>query len=260
MYWTKPCSSSSGFGHLCRSLTARDAWPRPRGSGSRAMTSTPCAASERATARPVMWQLKTKAFGKWGAWGGSAPPTLDTRERVVDVRDQVLRVVGKTRIAHACDLRMLHKMARDRERALALTPHAQRERSQASDREPGFVRRQVRAVEDRAIAHGTAQLFRSSHDTAHYVAVPIHVFGERVDDHRGAERSRPEEDRRRECRVHRERGTFGASELRQRGDVGDPKKRIGDRLDIQEPGRFCGERPLDRRVIGGVDERNVCAT
>src|SRR5207302_4868336 len=63
MYWTKPCSSSSGFGHLCRSLTARDAWPRPRGSGSRAMTSIPCAASERATARPVMWQLNTRARG-----------------------------------------------------------------------------------------------------------------------------------------------------------------------------------------------------
>src|SRR5207302_2426572 len=61
MYWTKPCSSSSGFGHLCRSLTARDACPRPRGSGSRAITSTPCAASERATASPVMWQFMTRA-------------------------------------------------------------------------------------------------------------------------------------------------------------------------------------------------------
>src|SRR5207253_7739160 len=100
MYWTKPCSSSSGFGHLCRSLTARDAWPRPRGSGSSAMTSTPCAASERATARPVMWQLKTSARGPWGLGGAGAgapgakrPQWLDAVKGAVDIRKDVVRVL-----------------------------------------------------------------------------------------------------------------------------------------------------------------------
>src|SRR5438094_4223694 len=83
MYWTKPCSSSSGFGHLCRSLTARDAWPRPRGSGSRAMTSIPCAASERATARPVMWQLNTRARGSG----------LDAVKGAVDISEDVSLVL-----------------------------------------------------------------------------------------------------------------------------------------------------------------------
>src|SRR5438445_13337243 len=48
---------------MWRCTTARDAWPSPRGSGSSAITSTPCAARERAPARPVMWQLKTRARG-----------------------------------------------------------------------------------------------------------------------------------------------------------------------------------------------------
>src|SRR6266446_52954 len=82
-YSTNPRSSSSGLGHVCRCVTARDAWPRPRGSGSSAMTSTPCAASERATARPVMWQLKTMARGSG----------LDAVKGAVDIRKDVVRVL-----------------------------------------------------------------------------------------------------------------------------------------------------------------------
>src|SRR5438093_1464557 len=60
----KPLSSSRGFGHACRATVAFEACPRPRGSGSSATTSTPCAASERATASPVIWQLNTSARGR----------------------------------------------------------------------------------------------------------------------------------------------------------------------------------------------------
>ena len=77
-----PRSSSSAFGHLWRWTTARDAWPRPRGSGSSAMTSTPRAASERATARPVMWQLKTRARGSG----------LDAVKGEVDIGEDVIRI------------------------------------------------------------------------------------------------------------------------------------------------------------------------
>src|SRR2546426_2150369 len=86
-YWTKPRSSSSGLGHLCRCVTARDAWPRPRGSGSSATTSTPCAASERATARPVIWQLNTSARGRG----------LDAGKSGVEVRDDVLWLLDPDR-------------------------------------------------------------------------------------------------------------------------------------------------------------------
>src|SRR5438309_4817764 len=82
-YSTNPRSSSSGLGHVCRCATARDAWPSPRGSGSSAMTSTPCAASERATARPVMWQLKTRARGSG----------LDAVKGAVDIGEDVRLVL-----------------------------------------------------------------------------------------------------------------------------------------------------------------------
>src|SRR5256885_11488398 len=84
----KPFSSSSGFGQRCRPITALEAWPSPRGSGSRAITSTPCAASERATARPVIWQLKTSARG-----------VLDAIKRAIDVRDEILAVFDAHRHA-----------------------------------------------------------------------------------------------------------------------------------------------------------------
>src|SRR6266704_3150141 len=88
-YWTNPRSSSSGFGHVWRAVTARDAWPSPRGSGSSAMTSTPCAASERATARPVMWQLKTRARGSG----------LDAVKGAIDIGEDVVRVFDADRHA-----------------------------------------------------------------------------------------------------------------------------------------------------------------
>src|SRR5438093_9820515 len=47
------------------------------------MTSTPCAASERATARPVMWQLKTTARGSG----------LDAVKGAIDISEDVLRVL-----------------------------------------------------------------------------------------------------------------------------------------------------------------------
>jgi len=65
-----------------RWTTARDACPSPRGSGSSAMTSTPWAASDRATASPVMWQLKTSARGSG----------LDAVKGAVDVRDDVVLI------------------------------------------------------------------------------------------------------------------------------------------------------------------------
>src|SRR5213594_3352401 len=127
-YWTKPRSSSSGFGHLCRSLTARDAWPRPRGSGSRAMTSTPCAASERATARPVMWQLKTRARA-----------ALDAVKGAIDVRGDVGQVLDPDRDAQ--------KTVRDAE-ALALL------RRQASMRRDRRVKHLGEEIADRSRGGG----------------------------------------------------------------------------------------------------------
>src|SRR5207302_6156585 len=87
--WMNPRSSSSAFGRVWRWTTARDAWPRPRGSGSSAMTSTPCAASERATANPVMWQLKTRARGSG----------LDPVKGAVDVGEDVTGVLDSDRDA-----------------------------------------------------------------------------------------------------------------------------------------------------------------
>src|SRR5207302_8944391 len=87
MYSTKAFSSSSGFGQRWRSITAREACPRPRGSGSSAMTSTPRAASDRATASPVMWQLKTRARGV----------VLDALKSAIDVGEDVLGILDTDR-------------------------------------------------------------------------------------------------------------------------------------------------------------------
>src|SRR5258706_2218987 len=53
------------------------------------MTSTPCAASERATARPVMWQLKTRARGSG----------LDAVKGAIDIGEDVVRVFDADRHA-----------------------------------------------------------------------------------------------------------------------------------------------------------------
>src|SRR5438093_11431111 len=102
MYSTKAFSSSSGFGQRWRSITARDACPRPRGSGSSAMTSTPWAASDRATARPVMWQLKTRALGFRGAGPlreATAPSGSDAVKGAVYVGEDVLGLLDADRQA-----------------------------------------------------------------------------------------------------------------------------------------------------------------
>src|SRR5438477_13135777 len=53
------------------------------------MTSIPCAASERATARPVMWQLKTRARGSG----------LDPVKGAVDIGEDVRLVLDAHRHA-----------------------------------------------------------------------------------------------------------------------------------------------------------------
>ena len=74
---------------MCRWVTDREAWPSPRESGSSAMTSTPCAARDRATARPVMWQLKTMARGSG----------LDAVKSAIDIGQDVVGFLDADRDA-----------------------------------------------------------------------------------------------------------------------------------------------------------------
>ena len=111
-------------------------------------------------------------------------------------------MVGETRIADARDLGMFREVTGDGESALALAPDTEHDRAHAADRKPCFVRGQVRTVENGAIAHRASQLFGAPDGAAHDIAVAVQIFGERMDDHRRAERRRTEEHRRREGRVH----------------------------------------------------------
>src|SRR2546427_1024078 len=66
------------------------------------MTSTPCAASDRATARPVMWQLKTTALGLRRAGAereATAPSRSDAVKGAVDVGEDVLGLLDADRKA-----------------------------------------------------------------------------------------------------------------------------------------------------------------
>src|SRR2546427_1136924 len=66
------------------------------------MTSTPCAASDRATARPVMWQLKTRALGLRRAGAereATAPSRSDAVKGAVDVGEDVLGLLDADRKA-----------------------------------------------------------------------------------------------------------------------------------------------------------------
>src|SRR5207248_6621022 len=76
--------------------------------------------------------------------------------------DLVLRMVGKTGITNARDLGMLREMPCDGERAPALAAHAERQSAHAADREPGLVRRQIRAIENGAVAHRAAELLTTA--------------------------------------------------------------------------------------------------
>src|SRR5919201_5308828 len=99
-------------------------------------------------------------------------------------------MIGKPRVANARDLRMSREVPRDPSGAFALPRDAKGERAQPAERQPGLVWRQVRAVENGAVAHGARELVRPRHHTTHDVAMPVYVFGERVDDHGGTERRR----------------------------------------------------------------------
>src|SRR2546427_9591242 len=66
------------------------------------MTSTPCAASDRATARPVIWQLKTRALGLGRAGAereATAPSRSDAVKGAVDVGEDVLGLLDADRKA-----------------------------------------------------------------------------------------------------------------------------------------------------------------
>ena len=104
------------------------------------------------------------------------------------LRELVLRMVRETGIPDARDLLMRREMLSDAQRALALTAHAQLERAHAADAEPGLVRREVRPVQDRAVAHRLRDL-RASRDAArHHVAVAVHVLRQRMDHDVGTDR------------------------------------------------------------------------
>ena len=81
------------------------------------------------------------------------------------------------------------------------------------------------------------------------------VLRRRLDDEVGAELERPAQDGRGERVVDDEQRAVAVGELGQGGDVDDDDRRVGDRLDVEDPGRRGGQRRLDRREVGRVDER-----
>ena len=78
-----------------------------------------------------------------------------------------------------------------------------------------------------------------------------------IDQHRRAQRGRPDEHWGREGRVDRECGPVLGRELRERHDVVHAQQRIRDGFGVQERSGSCSEGGLHRLVIGRVHEGDV---
>jgi len=135
--------------------------------------------------------------------------------------ESVLRVARQAGVADRGDLRMPGQVRGDRKRTSGLAGHPQVEGPHPTDHHPGLVGRQVGAIAHHSLAQLRDPCGRSADDPAHRVAVAVDVLRQRVQHEVGAERRRPVERGRSECRVHDELGTRGMSAVGEGGDVGN---------------------------------------
>ncbi len=163
-------------------------------------------------------------------------------------------MVGQAGIPHLRDLRMGPQVLGDRQRVLAVAAHAQVERAQATEAEPGLVRRQVRAVEHDALRERGPELRGARDGPAHHVAVTVEVLRQRVHDDVRAERGRAHEHGCRERGIDRDHRSGGVGDADDLGDIDDAQVRVRDGLHEDERSR---RRAAERRRIGGVEERDV---
>ena len=85
------------------------------------------------------------------------------------------------------------------------------------------------------------------------------VLGGGLDDEVGAVLERAADHRRRERVVDREQRAVAVGGLGEGREVGEDARRVGDRLDVEDPRRGRGQRGLDGGDVGRVDVRDVDA-
>ena len=117
------------------------------------------------------------------------------RGRSKENRPDVPREAGRQRLArpgwsHRLDHRVRLQPPRDLERRRLMRPHADRQRAQAADQQPGIERRRAcRRDRDRLRARmRPISSLRAGDDAGHHVAVAAEIFRGRMDDEVDAER------------------------------------------------------------------------
>jgi len=77
---------------------------------------------------------------------------------------------------------------------------------------------------------------RADHRPTHRVPVPVDVLRERMHHQISTIGQRPVQRRRRKRRIHAQHGPGIVRDTGQLGDVGHPRRRVGDHLGVDQPG------------------------
>ena len=174
-------------------------------------------------------------------------------------RQRVARMGFQAGVVDAAHRRMAFEPAREPRRALADGVHADAQRLQAVQEDPGVERAHARPRgaqqrEQRVMVRGVA----GDHRAAHATALPVEVLGRRVHHDAGAELDRPRQRRRAQAVVDHQGGAVPARQRAEGGDVHDLPERIGRAL-REEHLRSGTDGAGPRIEVGGVDERRLDA-
>ena len=145
----------------------------------------------------------------------------------------------------------LHR-ARQRQRVLAVPPHADVERAQAAQREPRFEWAERCAGPGRASPGHTHRRGIAGDHPRDEIRMAAEVFRRAVHHQARAQVERATQERRREGVVDQKRNAALSSHRRDGFDVRHPAQRVGDGLRDDETRRLHG--PVDRVELGQVDE------
>ena len=160
----------------------------------------------------------------------------------------------QTRVPHVGDARVVVEEGRDPLGVALMLGEPERQGDRAAGDQPCVERRDDAAdVDHRLFPDLRHELRPAEHGTAHGVAVPVDVLGQRMDDEVRAVGERTVQSGRREGGVDEQQGVGVGGDLRQRADVGDLRRRIGDRLGDQHAGAGAQGGP-GRAEIADIDK------
>ena len=171
----------------------------------------------------------------------------------------MLRVRRKSGIKDAAHLRVLREKAGDRAAVGVVLAHADGERLDAAQDEPGLERREDATG---ALLHEAKLLgevgARRDEDSAKAVGMAVEELGGRVHDNIGAQLDGPLKVGRHEGVVDAHGDAVLVADIRDGANIGEHHQRVGGRFDVDEPGSGA-EGIADVVGVRGVDEAELNA-